>query len=67
MTAKIIPFPSQDRVLLVPVGADAGSLPPAVRKLLAIIEATERALGSNRAPKGLSMQQYLTAIAPYLK
>lgn len=66
MTAKIIPFPSQNRVRLVPVDAEQEYLPPAVRQLLAIMEATERAFGSNMPPKGMSDEDYREAIAPYL-
>jgi hypothetical protein len=67
MSAKIIPFPSQGRVRLVPADAEQEYLPPGVRQLLAIIEATELAFGSDMPPKGMSVQQHLAAIAPYLK
>lgn len=66
MTAKIIPFPSQGRVRLIPVDAAQEYLPPAVRQLLAIMEATERAFGSDMPPKGMSDDEYHRAIAPYL-
>jgi len=64
MTAKIIPFPSQGRVRLVP--ADQEDLPPGVRALMAIMEATERAFGSDMPPKGMSVEQHLQAITPHL-
>lgn len=66
MAAKIIPFPSKGRVRLVPADADQEYLPPAVRQLLAIMEATERAFGSDMPPKGMTPEQHLQAIAPHL-
>lgn len=66
MTAKIIPFPSQGRVGLVPADADQEYLPPGVRALMAIMEATERVFGSDMPPKGMSDADWRKAIAPYL-
>ncbi|WP_233842190.1 hypothetical protein [Dyella sp. 2HG41-7] len=67
MTANIIPFPSHARVRMVPIDAEQEYLPPAVRQLLAVMEATERAFGSDMPPKGMSDDDYHRAIAPYLK
>jgi hypothetical protein len=66
MTARIIPFPSRNRVRLVPVDADHEYLSPPVRKLMAMMEATERAFGSSMPPKGISDEAWRRAIAPYL-
>lgn len=66
MTAKIILFPSQGCVHLVPVDACRECLPPAVRQLLAIMDATESAFGSDMPPKGMSVEEHLQAVAPYL-
>jgi hypothetical protein len=66
MNAKIIPFPSQNRVHLVPADAEQEYLPPDVRALLAIMEATERAFGSDMSPKGMSDEEWRRSIAPYL-
>jgi hypothetical protein len=66
MSAKIIPFPSQGRVRLIPADADQEYLPPGVRALMAIMEATERAFGSDMPPKGMSVEQHLQAITPHL-
>jgi hypothetical protein len=65
MTANIIPFPMQGRVRLTPVNDDF-DMPPGVRALLAIMEATERAFGSDMPPKGMSDMECRKAIAPYL-
>ena len=67
MSAQIIPFPAQGRVRLAPVDGHVDDLPHGVRALLAIMEATECVFGSNMPPKGMSMEEHLKAIAPYLK
>lgn len=66
MTAKLIPFPSQGRVRLVPVSADQEYLPPAVRQLLAIMEATGRKYGSIMPQKGMSPEEHVRDVALYL-
>jgi hypothetical protein len=65
MTAKIIPFPSRGRVRLAPVDDDE-DLPPGVRALLAIMEATERKYGSIMPPKGMSPEEHIRDVAPHL-
>jgi hypothetical protein len=66
MTAKIIPFPAQGRVRLAPVDDDDGDLPPGVRQLLSIMEATERKYGSIMPPKGMSPEEHIRDVAPQL-
>jgi hypothetical protein len=66
MTAKIIPFPSQGRVRLAPIDVGAEYLPPAVRQLLAIMEAKERKYGSNMPPEGMTADEHIRDVAPHL-
>jgi hypothetical protein len=66
MSAKVIPFPSQGRVRLVPADAEQEYLPPGVRALLAIMEATERKYGSIMPPKSMTPEEHVRDVAPYL-
>ena len=66
MSAKIIPFPSQGRVRLRPVDDDDENIPAGVRALLAIMEATERKYGSAMPPSGMSAEEHIRDVAPYL-
>lgn len=66
MTAKLIPFPLLSRARLVPVDADHEYLPPGVRSLLEIMEATERKYDSIMPPKGMSPEEHIRDAAPHL-